>query len=105
MIVENVADLADIDVNTEAIRIAHRVGARKRAEIIAKATEMNLKVLNLPVSEEAGVEEEGEEAAEGAEAKTEEKKKTGKEDKKKPKKEETSKKKESKSKKKENKKQ
>jgi len=106
VIVENVADLAGIDASTEAIRIAHRVGARKRAEIIAKATELNLKILNLPVSEETDVEEaeaEEEEAnKEAAEAKTEEEKVEKK--KTKEGKAETSKKNESKT-KKENKKQ
>lgn len=84
VLVENVADLTDIDASTEAIRIAHRVGARKRAEIIAKATELNLKILNLPVSQETSVEEaeagEEEESEEAAEAKTEKKEtKEGKE--------------------------
>jgi len=120
VIVYNVADLTDIDVNTEAIRISGQVGARKRADIIAKATEMNLKILNLPVAketeaEETEEEEETEEAAEGkavkeekAEEKKPVKKKAVKEEKKKPKKEEKKKapkKKETKPKKKETKKQ
>ena len=114
VIVYNVEDLTDIDANTEAIRISAQVGARKRADIIAKATEMNLKILNLPIAKETEAEE-TEEAAEGkevkAEAKTEEKKpvkKKVKEEKKKPKKEEKKKapkKKETKPKKKETKKQ
>ena len=37
VIVFNVDDLANVDLNTQAVRIAHRVGKRKRAEIIAKA--------------------------------------------------------------------
>ena len=57
VIVYNVEDLTEIDVNTEAIRISGQVGARKRADIIAKATEMNLKILNLPVAKEAEAEE------------------------------------------------
>jgi large subunit ribosomal protein L32e len=115
VIVYNVEDLTDIDVNTEAIRISGQVGARKRADIIAKATEMNLKILNLPVAKETAAEEteegeETEEAAEGKEAKAEKKpeKKKVKEEKKKPKKEEKKKapkKKETKPKKKEIKKQ
>jgi large subunit ribosomal protein L32e len=114
VIVYNVADLTDIDLNTEAIRISCHVGARKRADIIAKATEMNLKILNLPVAketeaEETEEEEETEEAAEGKEVKAEEKKPEKKKvkEKKKPKKEEKKapKKKETKPKKKENKKQ
>ena len=115
VIVYNVEDLTDIDINTEAIRISGQVGARKRADIIAKATEMNLKILNLPVAKETAAEEteEGEETEEAVEGKevTEEKKpekKKVKEEKKKPKKEEKKKapkKKETKPKKKENKKQ
>jgi large subunit ribosomal protein L32e len=114
VIVYNVEDLTDIDVNTEAIRISGQVGARKRADIIAKATEMNLKILNLPVAkateaEETEESEETEEAVEGKEVKEEKKpeKKKVKETKKKPKKEEKKapKKKETKPKKKENKKQ
>jgi large subunit ribosomal protein L32e len=113
VIVFNVADLSNVDVNTQAIRIAHRVGKRKRADIIAKATELNLKILNLTVSpetegEEAEEEETEEEAAEGKETKAEakEEKKEAKEVKKKPvKKKEAPKKKVTKPKKKENKKQ
>jgi large subunit ribosomal protein L32e len=110
VIVYNVADLSNVDVNTQAIRIAHRVGKRKRADIIAKATEMNLKILNLTVSaetEEEETEEEGteEEAAEGKETKAKEEKKKVKEEKKPVKKKEASKKKETKPKNKENKKQ
>ena len=117
VIVYNVEDLTDIDANTEAIRISAQVGARKRADIIAKATEMNLKILNLPITKETEAEEteEAEETGEAAEVKaetkTEEKKpvkKKVKEEKKKPKKEEKKKapkKKETKPKKKETKKQ
>jgi len=109
VIVFNVADLSNVDVNTQAVRIAHRVGKRKRADIIAKATEMNLKILNLTVSaeaeeEETEEEETEEEAAEGKETKAKEKK-PAKEEKKPVKKKEASKKKETKPKKKENKKQ
>ena len=110
VIVFNVADLSKVDVNTQAVRIAHRVGKRKRADIIAKATEMNLKILNLTVSTETEAEEseeeETEEAAEGKETEAKEEKKEAKEEKKKPvKKKEAPKKKETKPKKKEKKKQ
>jgi len=111
VIVYNVADLSNVDVNTQAIRIAHRVGKRKRAEIIAKANEMNLKILNVKVSPETETEETDEETEEATETKpidakdTEEK--VVKKEKKKPEKEKKKapKKKESKPKKKENKKQ
>jgi large subunit ribosomal protein L32e len=110
VIVYNVADLSNVDVDTQAVRIAHRVGKRKRADIIAKATEMNLKILNLTVSQEteeeaAEDEETEEEAAEGKETKAKEEKKPAKEEKKPVKKKEASKKKETKPKNKENKKQ
>jgi large subunit ribosomal protein L32e len=73
VIVYNVADLENIDVNTQAVRIAHRVGKRKRADIIAKAKEMNLKILNVKVTAETVEEtEETEEKAEGEETETKE---------------------------------
>jgi large subunit ribosomal protein L32e len=109
VIVYNVADLSKVDVNTQAIRIAHRVGKRKRADIIAKATELNLKILNLTVSaeaeEEESAEEETEAAAEGKVTEAKEEKKPVKEAKKKPEKKKETSKKETKPKKKENKKQ
>ncbi|MEM0050658.1 MAG: 50S ribosomal protein L32e [Candidatus Bathyarchaeia archaeon] len=46
VIVYNVDDLNRIDPKTEAIRIAHTVGARKRAEILNRAKEMGIHVLN-----------------------------------------------------------
>jgi len=46
VIVYNVDDLNRIDPKTEAIRIAHTVGARKRAEILSRAKEMGIHVLN-----------------------------------------------------------
>ncbi len=66
VIVYNTADLEGIDVNTQAVRIAHTVGKRKRADIIAKAKELNLKILNIKLSAETeeGAEGEGEEEAE-----------------------------------------
>jgi len=73
VIVYNVADLAGIDVNTQAVRIAHTVGKRKRAEIIAKAKELNLKILNLKLTAETEEEAEEEETEEAAESKEEEK--------------------------------
>ncbi len=70
VIVYNVADLSAIDINTQAARIAHTVGKRKRALIIEEAKKLNLKILNLPISKET--EEETEEGKEGAEAEKEE---------------------------------
>jgi|WetSurMetagenome_2_1015567.scaffolds.fasta_scaffold300217_2 large subunit ribosomal protein L32e len=88
VIIYNVADLSNVDINTQAVRIAHTVGKRKRADIIAKAKELNLKILNIKVSAEAEAEETEEaeeEAVEGEETPEEEaaeKKKQTKEEKK-----------------------
>jgi large subunit ribosomal protein L32e len=86
VMVFNVQDLSKIDPNTQAARIAHTVGKRKRALIIAEAKKLNLKILNFKASPEAEKKEEEvtegeekeqeptEEAAEEKEVKTEEKK-------------------------------
>jgi large subunit ribosomal protein L32e len=70
VIVFNVADLSNIDINIQAARIAHTVGKRKRALIIAEAKKLNIKILNLKISKET--EEKTEEAVEGEEAEAEE---------------------------------
>ena len=62
VIVFNVADLSTIDTNTQAARISHTVGKRKRALIIAEAKNLNIKILNIKVSKET---EEKTEEAEG----------------------------------------
>ena len=64
VIVYNAADLATVDPNTQAVRIAHRVGKRNRASIIAEAKRLNLKILNVRVSAEAKKKEGEEEEAE-----------------------------------------
>lgn len=46
VIVYNVDDLSRVNPKTEAIRIAHTVGAKKRAEILNRAREMGIHVLN-----------------------------------------------------------
>lgn len=92
VMVYNTEKLSTIDPNTQAVRIAHTVGKRKRALIIAEAKKLNLKILNIKVSKETKAEtEEGEETEtekveqkEQAEQAAEE---TPKEEKKKPKKE------------------
>jgi len=66
VIVFNVQTLAAIDPNTQAARISHTVGKRKRALIIAEAKSLNIKILNLKVSKDT--KEETEEEAEGEEA-------------------------------------
>jgi len=84
ILVRNVDDLAKVDSKTQAIRIAHTVGMKKRAEISLRAGEKHIYILNpLPEEkppeevEEAEVEEaakeEGEEIEKATEAKTEEK--------------------------------
>lgn len=63
VIVHNVQDLSAVDPATQAIRIAHTVGKRKRALIIDEAKKLELKILNIKVSPETEEEtEEGEEA-------------------------------------------
>jgi len=62
ILVRNVDDLANVDPNTHAIRIAHTVGMKRRAEIYVRAGERHIHVLN-PLPEEKPAEEE-EEAAE-----------------------------------------
>ena len=45
-LVHNINDLKDIDPKTHAVRIAHSVGAKKRLDIIEKADEDGIRVLN-----------------------------------------------------------
>ena len=45
-IVFNVSDLNKLDPKKDAARLAHTVGARKRKEIISKATSIQIKILN-----------------------------------------------------------
>jgi large subunit ribosomal protein L32e len=68
VIVYNVDDLSKVESTTQAARIAHTVGKRKRATIIAEAKSLNIKILNIKVS--AAVEKkEGEEETEAETAK------------------------------------
>src|SRR5208283_3242939 len=71
VLVYNVQDLSTVDPNTQAARIAHTVGKRKRALIIAEAKKLNIKILNFKASPEA--EKKEEEAAEGEEQTEEQK--------------------------------
>ncbi len=57
VLVYNVDDLIGIDPGTEAIRIAHAVGAKKRAEILNRAREMGIHVLNPGAAKELEVSE------------------------------------------------
>ncbi len=44
--VQRVDDISEIDPQRQAVRIARSVGAKKRVEILAKAAEMEIHVLN-----------------------------------------------------------
>jgi large subunit ribosomal protein L32e len=46
VLVHNTDDLEELDLETEAARIASKVGGRKKADIIEKADEEDIKVLN-----------------------------------------------------------
>lgn len=46
VLVNTVSDLDNVDASSEAIRVAGKVGARKKSIIQAKASELGIKVLN-----------------------------------------------------------
>ncbi len=46
VLIHNTGDLEQLDPETEAARISSKVGGRKRASIIEKADEQDIKVLN-----------------------------------------------------------
>jgi large subunit ribosomal protein L32e len=64
VIIFNVQGLSLMDPNTQAARISHTVGKRKRAQIIVEAKNLNIKILNFKVTKESE-----EKTAEGEEAK------------------------------------
>jgi len=70
VLVRNVDDLAKIDPKVQAVRIAHTVGMRKRAEISLRAGERHIHILN-PLPEEKPAEEAEETAEEAAKAEEE----------------------------------
>jgi len=75
VLVHNSAECKEVDPKTQAIRIAHSVGKRKRARIIADARKRKLIILNLKeVKEEAKEVTEEEKVAEEKEEKEEKKK-------------------------------
>ena len=61
VLVRNVDDVDQIDPKTQAARIAHTVGARKRVEISARAREREIYILNPKEVEELREEMEEEE--------------------------------------------
>ncbi len=68
VLVYNVEQVSKVTPNTQALRIAHTVGKRKRTKILAEATKKKIVVLNLRQAREAA----GEKSAEEKEEKEEE---------------------------------
>jgi large subunit ribosomal protein L32e len=72
VLVHNVDEVDKVDPKTQAIRIAHTVGARKQVEISARASKRGIRILNPKEEKEkreseetaASVEEEGEQKVE-----------------------------------------
>ncbi len=81
VMIYNAESVAAVDPNTQAIRIAHTVGNKKRALIIAEAEKLQVKILNVNVVTEE-TEAEGEEEAEAEEQEAEKKTEKAKEKKK-----------------------
>ena len=57
VLVHNLSELRGVNPKTQAIRIAHTVGKRKRARILVEARKKKIKILNLKEAKEA-IEEE-----------------------------------------------
>jgi large subunit ribosomal protein L32e len=74
VLVHNAQELSDIDPKTEAARIAHRVGKKKRVQIIAEAKKRKVFILNITLLQEP-VEKEEVPPEEEEEKPTEKKKK------------------------------
>jgi large subunit ribosomal protein L32e len=71
VLIRTVDDVNKVDPKTQAIRIAHTVGAKKRVEISARATEREIHILNpKQVKEELVEEREEAESAEKGEEKS-----------------------------------
>ncbi len=64
VLVSNISDLAKVDPATQAARIAHTIGMRKRAQIIAEAKKQKVYVLNFKVIKESPKEKESPEEEE-----------------------------------------
>lgn len=73
VLVHNVKEVKEVDPETEAIRIAHAVGKRKRGKILVEARKRKIKVLNFPGAEEeiSDIEEKTEEEPESNETEEE----------------------------------
>lgn len=72
VLVYNVDSLKEIDPGTQAARIAHTVGKRKRAQILTEARKKKIVVLNQRQAKETTKKEEPTEEAEKEEVETEE---------------------------------
>jgi large subunit ribosomal protein L32e len=46
ILISNIKDLGKINPKTQAIKISHSIGKKKRKEILKKAKELKIKVLN-----------------------------------------------------------
>ncbi|MCD6431488.1 50S ribosomal protein L32e [Candidatus Bathyarchaeota archaeon] len=64
VLVHNAEELKKINPKTEAVRIAHAVGKRKKARILVEARKRKIKVLNFKEEKEAAKEEVAEEKEE-----------------------------------------
>ena len=73
VLVHNAQEISNVDPKTEAARIAHRVGKKKRVQIIAEAKKRKVFILNVTLVQEPA--EKKEVAPEEAEEKPTEKKK------------------------------
>jgi large subunit ribosomal protein L32e len=80
VLIHNVEELKNVDPKTQAVRIAHTVGGRTKAQILAEARKKKIIVLNVGVKEEEK-EKEAEKAAAAAEEKEKEEKKPTEEEK------------------------
>jgi large subunit ribosomal protein L32e len=80
VLIHNVEELKSVDPKTQAVRIAHTVGGRTKAQILAEARKKKIIVLNVGVKEEEK-EKEAEKAAAAAEEKEKEEKKPTEEEK------------------------
>ena len=74
VLVFNLKELKGIDPKTQAIKIAHAVGNRKRAKILIEARKKKITILNLKEIKEVAKKEEEEELEEEEEVKEEVKK-------------------------------
>ena len=80
-LVYNAEELEKVNPKTQAIRIAHTVGKRKRAKILVEARKRKIKILNFKEAEEVVREEEKETGEEDEPGEKEEEKELAKKEK------------------------